>query len=91
MAVAFVRLATGCPLTALPPPPKCSGNEEGAKMTGSISDFWSRTYASVAVPRGRASGAGSRGIVSVADDYIILTSLGHEVSAHARADACTRR
>ena len=72
-------------------PPAYSVNEEGAKMTGSISAFSSRTCASVAVPRGRASGAGSRGIVSVADDYIILTSLGHEVSAHARADARTRR
>ena len=73
------------------PRPAYSANEEGAKMTGSISAFSSRTCASVTVPRGRASGAGSRGIVSVADDYIILTSLGHEVSAHARADACTRR
>ena len=34
-----------------PPPAKCRGNEVGAKMTGSISDFWSGTYASVAVPR----------------------------------------
>ena len=63
VAVAFVRLATDCPLTALPPPPKCSGNEEGAKMTGSISDFASRTCASTTVPRELAFGACSRGSV----------------------------
>ena len=52
-----------CTLTALPPPPKCSGNEEGAKMTGSISDFASRTCASTTVPRELAFGACSRGSV----------------------------
>ena len=53
------------PLTAVlsPPPPKCSANEEGAKMTGSISDFASRTCASTTVPRELAFGACSRGSV----------------------------
>ena len=34
-------------------------------MTGSISDFASRTYASVAVPRELAFGAGSSGMIRV--------------------------
>ena len=58
-----------------PPPAKCRGNEVGAKMTGSISDFWSGTYASVAVPRELAFGASSRGSVCAwGDDYIILVA-----------------
>ena len=44
-----------------PPPAKCRGNEVGAKMTGSSSDFSSRTCASTAVPRKLAFGACSRG------------------------------
>ena len=56
-----------CPLTAVlsPPPPKYSGNEEGAKMTGSIFDFASRTCASATVPRELALGAGSSGVIRV--------------------------
>ena len=56
-----------CPLTAVlsPPPPKYSGNEEGAKMTGSIFDFASRTCASATVPRELALGAGSSGMIRV--------------------------
>ena len=56
-----------CPLTAVlsPPPPKYSGNEEGAKMTGSIFDFASRTCASTTVPRELALGAGSSGVIRV--------------------------
>ena len=46
-----------------PPPAKCRGNEVGAKMTGSSSDFSSRTCASTAVPRKLAFGACSRGSV----------------------------
>ena len=42
-------------------------------MTGSISDFWSRTYASVAVPRELALAACSCGSVCAwGDGYIIL-------------------
>ena len=44
-------------------------------MTGSSSDFSSRTYASVAVPRELAFGASSRGSVCAwGDDYIILVA-----------------
>ena len=86
VAVAFVRLATDCPLTALPPPPKCSGNEEGAKMTGSISDFASRTCASTTVPRELALGAGSSGVirVSTATSSSAATAIA-EVSARSKA------
>jgi len=76
------------PLTAVlsPPPPKYSGNEEGAKMTGSISDFASRTCASTIVPRELALGAGSSGMirVSTATSSSAATAMA-EVSAHSPA------
>ena len=78
-----------CPLTALPPPPKCSGNEEGAKMTGSICDFASRTCASTTVPRELALGAGSSGMirVSTATSSSAATAQMAKVSARSPPDA----
>ena len=77
-----------CPLTAVlsPPPPKYSGNEEGAKMTGSIFDFASRTCASTTVPRELALGAGSSGVirVSTATSSSAATAIA-EVSARSKA------
>ena len=70
------------------PRPAYSVNEEGAKMTGSISAFPSRPCALLAVPREPASGACSRGIVSVAGTTTSTFTSRFKVSARALR-ACT--
>ena len=79
------------PLTAVlsPPPPKYSGNEEGAKMTGSIFDFASRTCASTTVPRELALGAGSSGMirVSTATSSSAATAMAEVSAVSARSPA----
>ena len=81
------------PLTAVlsPPPPKYSGNEEGAKMTGSISDFAGRTCASTIMPRELALGAGSSGMIRVSTATSSSAASARAIGRGTRARRPKRR